>query len=126
MAIVFLDLDGTVLDKGKPAEGIIETIALLKKNHHQPIIATGRVPHVFYGIHNTLGISDYIAANGQYIFYQNQVVYKKPIPSDVVERLVNFCMQKELDLVLETADDYVAIQKNSKLVVQFSDVYHID
>ncbi len=42
MAIVFLDLDGTILDQGKPAKDVLLAISKLKERGHIPVIATGR------------------------------------------------------------------------------------
>lgn len=126
MALVFLDLDGTTLYKGTPSEGIIETIALLKANGHHPMIATGRVPHVLYGVDQILGIDDYIASNGQYIKYNNQVVLERYIPKDVITRLVDYCDKEQLDLVVEGVDAYVAHSKLTSLVDEFSEIYNIE
>ncbi len=126
MALVFLDLDGTTLYKGNPSEGIIETIALLKANGHRPVIATGRVPHVLYGVDKVLGIDDYIASNGQYIKFNDQVVLERYIPKDVIERLVSYCDKEQLDLVVESVDGYVAHSKLTPLVDEFSEIYNIE
>lgn len=126
MALVFLDLDGTTLHKGNPSEGIIETIALLKANGHRPVIATGRVPHVLYGVDKILGIDDYIASNGQYIKFNNQVVLERYIPKEVVERLVGYCDKEQIDLVVESVDGYIAHSKLTTLVDEFSEIYNIE
>jgi len=126
MSLVFLDLDGTTLYKGTPSEGIIETIALLKANGHRPVIATGRVPHVLYGVDKVLGINDYIASNGQYIKYDNQVILERYIPKDVIQRFADYCDQKQLDLVVESVDGYIAHSKRTTLVDEFSEIYNIE
>jgi Cof subfamily protein (haloacid dehalogenase superfamily) len=126
MALVFIDLDGTVLDRGKPAAGVVETIALLRQNGHKPMIATGRVPHLLYGVEKVLGIPDYIAANGNYILYDGKVIYERYIPKAVVQRLIDTCDNLEVDLVLEGVAGYVAISKTSPLVDRFSEVFDIE
>mgnify|MGYP001810466072 CR=1 FL=1 len=110
MALIFLDLDGTMLDSGKPAKGIVGTIADLKKNGHTPVIATGRTPHLLYGVEQALSISDYIAANGNYIYYQGRVVFERYIPKDVVEGV----------------EGYVAWRRDTELVDRFSDTYDFE
>ncbi len=126
MAIVFLDLDGTTLHEGTPSEGIIETISLLKANGHHPVIATGRVPHVLYGVDKILGIDDYIASNGQYIKYDGKVIHERYIPKAIMQRFVDYCEEFKLDLVVESVDDYVAYSKFTSLVDEFSDIYKIE
>jgi Cof subfamily protein (haloacid dehalogenase superfamily) len=126
MALVFLDLDGTTLDAGKPAPFVIETIADLKANGHLPVIATGRTPHLLYGIEKTLGIDSYIAANGGYISYHGQAVYTNFIKPETIERMIAYAERLKTDLVFESVDGYVAYSKRSQLVDQFSDIFQIE
>ncbi len=126
MALVFLDLDGTTLEHGKPALGIIETIALLKQKGHTPVIATGRVPHLLYGVDQVLGIPDYIAANGSYIKFGGKVVYERYIPKSIVKRMIDTCDEMGFDLVLEGVSAYVATSKNTSIVDAFSDIFNIE
>jgi hypothetical protein len=126
MALVFLDLDGTMLDNGKPAKGIVQTIADLKKNGHTPVIATGRTPHLLYGVEQALSISDYIAANGNYIYYQGRVVFERYIPKDVVARMLKRSDELQADLVLEGVEGYVAWRRDTELVDRFSDTYDFE
>jgi len=126
MALVFLDLDGTSLDNGRPAKGIVQTIAELKRNGHTPVIATGRTPHLLYGVEKTLGIPDYIAANGNYIYYQGRVIYERYIPKDVVARMLKRSDDLKADLVLEGVAGYVAWRRDTDLVDRFSDAFDIE
>jgi len=126
MALVFLDLDGTSLDNGRPARGIVATIAELKRNGHTPVIATGRTPHLLYGVEKTLGIPDYIAANGNYIRYGGKVVYERYVPRDVLSRILRRADELGADLVLEGVAGYVAWRRETDLVDRFSDAFDIE
>ncbi len=126
MALIFLDLDGTTLDSGKPAKGIIETITELKLHGHIPVIATGRVPHLLYGIEKTLGIYDYIAANGNYVRFGGKVVHERYIEPATVEKMIRVCDTIGADLVMEGVTDYVAYSRNTDLVDKFSDAFGIE
>jgi Cof subfamily protein (haloacid dehalogenase superfamily) len=126
MALVFLDLDGTTLDRGRPAFGIIETIAELKQKGHRPVIATGRVPHLLYGIEKILGIEDYIAANGNFIKYNGEVVYQRFISKETVQKMVDYCDRLGIDLVLEGLYDYIALSKKTSMVDDFSEIFNIE
>jgi len=126
MAVVFLDLDGTLLDKGKPAANIIETIQRLKDNGHTPIIATGRVPHLLYDITTNLGIDSYVAANGNYIVYHGRVVHERYIPEDTVKRMLLVSDRVPFDLAVEGVSGYVAHRKDTELVRLFSETFHIE
>lgn len=126
MALVFIDLDGTMLDHGKPAKNIVATIKRLKANGHIPIIASGRVPHLLYGVDKVLGIDSYVCANGSYINYQGQVVYEKYISESTVQKMIDTCDKIEADLVLEGVSGYVAYSKRSEYVDAFSDHFGIE
>lgn len=126
MALVFLDLDGTMLEQGKPAKNVIDALQKLKKNGHVPIIASGRTPHLLYGIDKVLGIDSYIAANGQYINYRGNVVLERYIPSSVVERVIAQCDRLEADLVVEGVVGYVAYSKRDERVDGFSDIFNME
>lgn len=125
MALVFLDLDGTMLETGKPAKDIVDTIKQLKKNGHIPIIASGRTPSLLYGIDKLLGIDSFICANGNYINYQGKVVYERYIPKAITLEMADLCDKLGCDLVFQSAEEYVAHSKNTPLVHSFCDIYNI-
>jgi hypothetical protein len=126
MAMVFLDLDGTTLERGKPAPNVIEALQKLKENGHVPVIASGRTPHLLYGVDKILGIDSYIAANGQYINYQGKVVLERYVPKPVVERMIAECDRLGADLVLEGVSRYVAYSKRTERVDEFSDIFNLE
>lgn len=126
MAIVFLDLDGTMLDSGKPAANILDAIRKLKKNGHVPVIASGRIPRLLYGIDKELGIESYICANGNYINYLGKVVYEHYVPEDTVKRIMERCRELAIDITFEGVDFFTALSKNSPLVDLFSTTFGIE
>lgn len=126
MALVFLDLDGTTLDRGKPAPFVLDSIRALKKNGHLPVIATGRTPHLLYGIDKVLEIDTIIAANGGYIRLDGEVVFTNYIAKDTVSRMISYANRFQTDLVFESVDAYVAYSKRSPLVDEFSHIYDIE
>ncbi|MBU1145015.1 MAG: Cof-type HAD-IIB family hydrolase [Firmicutes bacterium] len=125
MALVFLDLDGTLIDDGKPASMVKEAIIALKENGHIPIIATGRIPYLLEGVKNELGIDSYIAANGSYIYHMGKVIYEKYIPKEVVKRFVDAIDELHSDMAMEGVNDYVAYRKETDLVHLFSDTFSV-
>ncbi len=126
MAIVFLDLDGTVLCNGQPAEGVIEAIAALKKNGHLPVIATGRVPCLFRDLRNELGIENYVSANGNYISFGGKIVYERYIPESVKQRMLKSADCIGFDLAVESVDYFKAYRKKTDLIGLFSQTFHIE
>jgi Cof subfamily protein (haloacid dehalogenase superfamily) len=126
MALIFIDLDGTLLHNGKPAEGAKETVDLLKKNNHTIVIATGRNPNLLYGIDKELGIENMVLANGGYIVYKNKVVMEKYIDKETVKRMMSLADQEKFDLVIEYHDGYVSYRKDTSVSDQFSEIFMIE
>ena len=126
MAIVFFDLDGTALYRGKPAKGVIESINALRKNNHIVAIATGRSPVVLYDKHKELGIDYLVLANGTYVAHKEEVIYAKSFPNHLVEKIMKYVDDKEIDLVLEYEDGYIAYRKETEVVDAFSEIFNIE
>lgn len=90
-AVVFFDLDGTLLNRQSEIdEEIIQTIAQLKENNILPVICTGRSLVEITDIAKQTDINAIISLNGQHIILDNKVIYDNPIEHDIVERLVTF------------------------------------
>ncbi|MFF2446012.1 Cof-type HAD-IIB family hydrolase [Neobacillus sp. NPDC058068] len=86
--IVFFDIDGTLLDheKSLPAS-TKKAIELLKENGTFIAIATGRAPFMFEGLREELGIDSYVSFNGQFVVFENEVVYENPLNEVELKRL---------------------------------------
>lgn len=125
MAIVFLDLDGTLLDKGKPAYRAIEAVQKCIQNGHYVVVATGRIPLLLKDIIQEFGIHSYIGANGSYVFHEGKVLFEEYYKQDTLQRLIQMVDELEADLAFEGVDEYVAYRKNTDKVDLFSEMYHI-
>jgi Cof subfamily protein (haloacid dehalogenase superfamily) len=78
--IVFFDIDGTLLDHEKNLpESTKKAINLLKKNDVFVAIATGRAPFMFESLRNELEIDSYVSFNGQFVVFENEVIYENPL-----------------------------------------------
>ncbi len=125
--LICMDLDGTVIDH---TQNIIPSstkraIKKLKDSGHIVAIATGRPPSLFYGIEKTLDIDTYIASNGRYVVSKDQELLHDFIDKDVVERFINDMEKRGLDVGFETRSDYVVHSKNTTLVDEFSNHFHL-
>lgn len=86
--IVFFDLDGTILTKQKTiSRSTKRAIALLQKQGHVTVIATGRIPYMFESIRKELNIDSYVCMNGQYVVYRGEVIYSNPMNVPELHRL---------------------------------------
>ena len=86
--IVFFDIDGTLLNEEKqiPESTKIAVRSLQAKGIHT-VIATGRVPSMFYWIRKELNIDSYVSMNGQYVIFEGQEVYSNPMDSETLQKL---------------------------------------
>lgn len=86
--IVFFDIDGTIVDHEKKIpKKTKQAIKDLKENGHFVAIATGRAPFMFEDIRKELDIDSYVSYNGQFVVFENQLLYKNPLNLDELSRL---------------------------------------
>ena len=84
--IVFFDIDGTLLDYEKKLPvSTKKAIHLLKENGVFVAIATGRAPFMFTSLRKELDIDSFVSFNGQYVVFENEVIYKNPLDHKEVE-----------------------------------------
>jgi len=89
--IVFFDIDGTLLDHNKQLPDMTkQAIDQLKKNGVFVAIATGRAPFMFENLRKELDIDSFISMNGQFVVFENEPIYKNPLPEKSIERLLEF------------------------------------
>jgi Cof subfamily protein (haloacid dehalogenase superfamily) len=86
--IVFFDIDGTLLNEDKIIpESTKAAVHLLQDKGIRTVIATGRVPEMFYWIRKELNIDSYVSMNGQYVVYDGKEIYSNPINGDRLHSL---------------------------------------
>lgn len=87
--LIFFDIDGTIYDHDKNIpESTRKTVAELQRQGHHVFIASGRSPFLVKPILEELGIHSFISYNGQFVVFENQVIYKNPLPKDAIRRLL--------------------------------------
>ncbi|MBO0439270.1 Cof-type HAD-IIB family hydrolase [Candidatus Enterococcus ikei] len=88
-ALVFFDLDGTLLDADSkiPKENH-QAILQLKKNNILPLIASGRSPKEIKQIIKGTPIDSYVSLNGQFNVVENEVTSKHAIPLKQIQELM--------------------------------------
>ncbi|KAB7707911.1 Cof-type HAD-IIB family hydrolase [Bacillus aerolatus] len=92
--IVFFDIDGTLLDHDKQLpEKTKEAVRLLRDKGVYTAIATGRAPFMYEDLRKELDIHSFVSFNGQYVVFEDEVIYLNPLAVDALERL-NECANK--------------------------------
>ncbi|MFC9778747.1 Cof-type HAD-IIB family hydrolase [Paenibacillus chitinolyticus] len=88
-AIVFFDIDGTLLDETKQIPASTrKAVRLLQEQGVYTAIATGRVPSMFKDVREELGISSYVSINGQYVLFEGREIYTNPMDPAKLAELV--------------------------------------
>lgn len=86
--IVFLDIDGTILDHEKTIRPLTKlAVQKLKETGIEVVIATGRAPFITHSIANELGIESVVYCNGAYIGYKGTIIDKKAMNVDDLQLL---------------------------------------
>ncbi|PLS03650.1 Cof-type HAD-IIB family hydrolase [Neobacillus cucumis] len=115
--IVFFDIDGTLLDERKVIpESTKKAIRRLQEKGIQTVIATGRVPKMFYWIQKELNIHSYVAMNGQYVVFEGKEVYSNPIGSDVLQSMSDMTAQNGHALAYCSHDNYKVTESNHPFI----------
>lgn len=94
-AIVFFDLDGTLLlnDKSLSPE-VIEAIGQLKANNILPVVSTGRnVFEVEYVLEQT-GMNSIVSANGSYVEYEGKELHADYMTESVINEFNAFAKKQ--------------------------------
>lgn len=88
MKIVFFDIDGTLLDHEKKLPKATKSaIRQLQENGVFVAIATGRAPFMFESLRKELDIDTFVSFNGQYVVFENEVIYRNPLKETDIRKL---------------------------------------
>lgn len=111
--LIFFDIDGTLMDFNKRIpESTKQTIQRLKEKGHDVAIATGRAPFLIGSVLEQLDIHTYVSFNGQYVVYEDKVIYENPIPVSTLKSVQDFAAENKHPLVFMGAE---AMKANAKL-----------
>lgn len=98
--IVFFDIDGTLLDGQKELPASAKAaVRQLQKQGIYTAIATGRAPFMISPLLEELNMHSYICFNGQYVVFENEVIYKNPIDPDVLHKMTDTARERDYPLV---------------------------
>lgn len=98
--IVFFDIDGTLLDGQKELPASAKAaVRYLQKQGIYTAIATGRAPFMVSSVLEELNMHSYICFNGQYVVFENEVMYKNPIDPDALQQIDETARERDYPLV---------------------------
>lgn len=125
MALILLDLDGTILKEGQIQTGVVEAIQKMKENNHTVAIASGRSPIFLDDLDKHLGVDKMILANGSFVKVDGKVIRVHSFPENVVKKMMQKSDEMGFDLGITYIDDYTAYRRKSQNVDAFSDIYKL-
>lgn len=89
-ALVFLDIDGTIIPEGKSkvAPDVVATIKKIKESGNVPFICTGRNIGSAMDIINQVGVDSYVTSNGQHVTVAGETIYSAYFPKDELATVI--------------------------------------
>lgn len=104
--IVFFDIDGTIYDeKQQIPNSVKESVNKLKEKGIEVVIATGRAPYNSMHVAKELGIDSMVNFNGSYVSYKGEVIFKRLISKDTIEKIDKLSKEKNLALTYASAKE---------------------
>lgn len=130
MRIIFLDIDGTIIDcfRGleKPSLKTIESIKTLQAQGDAVLIVSGRPKCLLNKSILDLNTDGLILGNGSYIEYHGKQILCNTIDDEIIEKIIAFGTKHYCPYYLET-NDYVYTQdKDSLLHHNYFDEWKLD
>lgn len=100
--IIFLDVDGTLVDyEGRIPKSAGEAVRLARKRGHRVYICTGRSRAEVYPEIWDIGLDGMIGGNGNYVEDSGQVIMHRCLSSDECRRIVDWLHERKLEFYLE-------------------------
>jgi Cof subfamily protein (haloacid dehalogenase superfamily) len=124
--IVFFDIDGTLLDHDKKIPASTkEAVRQLQENGVHVAIATGRAPFMFEDVRKELNIHNYVSFNGQYVVFEEEVIYKNPLRPDLLHAFTNYAAEANIPLVFLDEKEMTATVENHMFIHESMQSLHM-
>lgn len=113
-AVVFFDLDGTLLNNQSLLdEDVIQAVHQLKEQQVLPVICTGRSNCEIEEIQAQTGITSAITLNGQRIILNGEVIYQHFMADEEVQRFIHFAKERQDEVAFYNADHIYLTDTNT-------------
>jgi len=105
---VFLDIDGTLVDKG----GIIpdsarKAIAKARSNGHKIFVCTGRSRCEIHDYILEVGIDGIVGSAGAYVELDGKMIYHRPMTEQMNRRLLDYFESRGMSIFIETNEELI-------------------
>jgi len=127
--IVFVDVDGTIVDTTRgldtPTEKTKYAFKELRKNN-LVFIASGRSKCMMPKWMDELNPSGYILCNGAVVMYDNKIIFKTAMDKKKIEELVKYCNERHAMYFLEDLDGLYVEDLSNPIFNKFLSTWRLD
>ncbi len=110
--IIFLDVDGTLVDyENRLPESAVKAVRRARENGHRVYICTGRSKAEVYSELWDIGLDGMIGGNGSYVEDRGHVVMHQLITLDQCRRIVDWLHERKLEFYLESNNGLFASEE---------------
>ena len=122
--IIFLDVDGTLVDfHGDLPESAREAVLQAKANGHRLVVCTGRLKAQIYPQVLAMGFDGIIASAGAYVECDGREIYRHVVDSEHLRRITDYFEAADIAYCYQTADGVIVTESNQRRINQhFFDV----
>lgn len=116
--LIFFDIDGTIIDhfKKEIPESTIKALKLLQKNNHKVAIASGKGPEFIKNLFDDIEIDTFVALNGNYVVYNNEIIYENYIDGNEVKQFTDYCLENNLAFVVSDVECTKTLYQNDERI----------
>lgn len=109
MKILFIDIDGTLLNyEYQLPLSAKEAVLKAKENGHKVVLCTGRsFPEIVDEVWSVKP-DGFIGGNGAYVEYDNEVLFHKVIPYKETRRVLDYLKERRLEYFVECNEGLIA------------------
>lgn len=107
---VFLDLDGTIAQYDRPpSEAVTAAVRRARQAGHAVFLCTGRAPGYIYASVKAVGFDGIVAAAGGHIRLGETLLYRRPLPPALLERILTLYLGNGRTCFLEGEESMYAV-----------------
>lgn len=123
--IIFLDVDGTLVDyENRLPESAVRAIRTARQNGHRVYICTGRSKAEIYHDIWEIGLDGMIGGNGSYVESDGHLVMHRQITKEQCRRIVDWLQARGLEFYLESNNGLFASrnleEKGNPVIQEYS------
>lgn len=110
--LVFLDIDGTLIDDGETMhESTAKAIRLAKENGHKLFLCTGREKNIVTKKLFDAGFSDGVFSAGASVICSGREIFHSSFSPQAYDKIIETLLQHKAMIVIETFTDEIFLEK---------------